>query len=90
LVGADPEEYPSYWRDKSLFPIRPSEGAKMSVVFESKTAIVTYLDSGHMLHTDRATGELFRSNSTWENYESAKSAYHDLTSSDWEPVRHSD
>ena len=54
----------------------------MSVVFESKTAIVTYLDSGHMLHTDRATGELFRSHSTWKDYESAKSAYHDLTSSE--------
>jgi hypothetical protein len=25
-----------------------------SVIFESKTSIVTYLDSGHMLHTDRA------------------------------------
>jgi len=39
---------------------------------------------------DRATGELFRSHSTWKDYDSAKSAYHDLTSSDWEPVRHSD
>jgi hypothetical protein len=62
----------------------------MNVVFESNTAIVTYLDSGHMLHTDRTTGELFRSHSTWKDYESAKGAYHDLTSSDWEPVRHSD
>jgi hypothetical protein len=62
----------------------------MTVVFESKTAIVTYLDSGHMLHTDRATGELFRSQTTWKDFDSAKSAYRDLTSSDWEPVRRSD
>ena len=54
----------------------------MSVVFESKTAIVTFLDSGHTLHTDRATGELFRSHSVWKDYDSAKSAYHGIGRSD--------
>jgi hypothetical protein len=62
----------------------------MTVVFESKTAIVTYLDSGHLLHTDRASGELYRSQTTWTDFDSAKSAYRDLNSSDWEPVRRSD
>ena len=28
----------------------------MKIVFESSTAIVTYLDNGHLLHTDRTSG----------------------------------
>ena len=27
----------------------------MKIVFESSTAIVTYLDNGHLLHTDRTS-----------------------------------
>jgi hypothetical protein len=30
----------------------------MKIVFESSTAIVTYLDNGHLLHTDRTSGQL--------------------------------
>ena len=65
------------------------EGAMVStsVIFESKTSIVTYLDSGHMLHTDRTTGERYRSRGTWNDFESAKRAYHNLPSGQWEPVR---
>jgi hypothetical protein len=33
----------------------------MKIVFESSTAIVTYLDNGHLLHTDRTSGALYRS-----------------------------
>ena len=62
----------------------------MQIVFESNTAIVAYLDSGHMLHTDRTSGQLYRSRGTWENFESAKRAYHHLPSSAWEPVRRPD
>ena len=58
----------------------------MKVVFESKMAIVTYLDSGHMLHTDRTSGEQYRSRGVWKDFESAKRAYPNLRGSDWDPV----
>jgi hypothetical protein len=68
--------------------LRASErGVKMQVIFESKTAIVTYLDSGHLLHTDRISGELYRSRGTWKDYESAKRAYPELPRGQWDPVR---
>jgi hypothetical protein len=59
----------------------------MKIVFESSTAIVTYLDNGHLLHTDRTSGALYRSRGTWENFESAERAYRLLPSSAWEPIR---
>jgi hypothetical protein len=59
----------------------------MKIVFESSTAIVTYLDTGHLLHTDRTSGQLYRSRGTWENFESAKRAYPLLPGSQWEPIR---
>ena len=37
----------------------------MKIVFESSTAIVTYLDNGHLLHTDRTSGALYRTRGTW-------------------------
>ena len=37
--------------------------------------------------TDKATGELCRTVSTWQDFEGAKNAYRALTGSDWEPVR---
>jgi hypothetical protein len=63
----------------------------MKIVFESSTAIVTYLDNGHLLHTDRTSGQLYRSRGKWEkNFESAQRAYQFLPASAWEPVRRPD
>ena len=62
----------------------------MKIVLENSAAIVTYLDNGHLLHTDRTSGALYRSRGTWENFESAKRAYQFLPGSAWEPVRHPD
>ena len=59
----------------------------MKIVFESSTAIVTYLDNGHLLHTDRTSGALYRTRGTYENFESAKRAYQFLPSSAWESIR---
>ena len=59
----------------------------MKIVFEGSTAIVTYLDTGYLLHTDRTSGALYRSRGTWENVDSAKRAYPFLLASAWEPVR---
>jgi hypothetical protein len=62
----------------------------MQILFENNTAIVTYLDNGHLLHTDRTSGQLYRSRGTWESFERAQRAYQFLPSSAWEPVRHPD
>jgi hypothetical protein len=59
----------------------------MKIVFESSGAIVTFLESGHLLHTDRTSGALYRSRTIWENVETAKLAYRNLPGSAWEPVR---
>jgi len=59
----------------------------MKIVFESSTAIVAYLDTGHLLRTDRTSGALYRSRGTCENFDSAKRAYPFLLASAWNPVR---
>ncbi len=56
----------------------------MKVVFESRIAIVTYI-AGRLLYTDKTTAEQYRSRRTWKSFESAKAAYPQLASSDWEP-----
>jgi hypothetical protein len=56
----------------------------MRVVFESKIAIVTYI-AGRLLYTDKTTALQHRSRRTWKNFEIAKTAYGELTSSDWDP-----
>jgi hypothetical protein len=70
--------------------LRAQRDRIMKIVFESSTAIVAYLDNGHLLHTDRTSGQLYRSRGTWENFESAQRAYQFLPGSAWEPVRRPD
>jgi hypothetical protein len=61
--------------------LRAQRDRIMKIVFESSTAIVTYLDTG-----DRPSGALYRTRGTWENFESAERAYRFLPSSAWEPI----
>ncbi len=56
----------------------------MKIVFENRIAIVTYI-AGRLLYTDKTTGEQYRSRRTWTDFESAKIAYPQLASSDWQP-----
>jgi hypothetical protein len=77
-------------RGSNRSELRAQRDRIMKIVFESSTATVAHLDNGHLLHTDRTSGQLYRSRGTWENFESAQRAYQFLPGSAWEPVRRPD
>jgi hypothetical protein len=66
---------------------RPSNVAQVLQNLKSFTkAVVTYI-AGRLLYTDKTTAQQYRSRGGWKDFESAKTADHALTSSDWEPAK---